>query len=246
MKKIVLGAIASACFLSANYLSDTKVKEFNNIEFFKNFDAEVINVYDTGSFYITDIVLKKQQGMRDTIFITKDKKVLIKGYAIDLKTGVQIDAPVKNIEIAKNKEAFSIGTGKDEYMLFTDVQCPFCKELEKHLPQLLDKVKINVFYYPLLQLHPEAGELSKYQLSLINKTNDKFKVLEITTDDEGYKNRQYDINLSNELDKKLKEQMKIGEEFGIQGTPVLITKDGKKLNFREFLEKYNINLMIPR
>lgn len=239
MKKIALGIMASVCLLSANYLGDKKVKELNNIEFFKKINAEVKSVYDAGSFYIVSIKPQQMQGV-DTVFVTKDKKTLIKGYAVDLSNGLQIDAPVKDINIAKNKEAFSVGNGKDEYMLFTDVQCPYCKELEKYFPQLLDKVKINVFYFPMLQLHPEAGELSKYQMFLAKTESNKLKVLESSVNDEGYKNRNYEINLSNELDKKLKEQMNIGEEFGVQGTPTLITKEGKKINFMEFLSKYNI------
>ena len=239
MKRILVGIVASACLLSANYLSDKEVKKFSDIEFFKKINVEAKSVFDAKSFFIVNI--KNAQGQNiDTIFLTKDKKTLIKGYAVDLTSGKQIEAPIKDLSIAKDKEAFTIGNGADEYMLFTDVQCPYCKELEKTFPQILDKVKIKVFYYPLLQLHPEAGELSKYQLFMSKTESDKMKVLDITTDDAGYKNRKYDLELSNELDKKIKEQMDIGNEFGIQGTPYIISSKGEKINLMQFLDKYNI------
>lgn len=243
MKKILLSLTASVCILSANYLNESKVKDFSELDFFKRIQAEVKNVYETDSLYIIDI---KVQGMNDKVFITKDKKTFIKGTAIDLKTHKQIDSPIRDISIAKDKEAFSIGTGKEEFLLFTDPQCPYCKELEKFFPQLLDKVNIKVYYYPLLEMHPEAGELSKYQMFVSKSNPNKLDILNITTDDEKYKNRNYDIQLSNELDKKLKEQMKIGIEFGIQGTPTIISSKGMKMNWVDFLSEYNINPMIAR
>lgn len=243
MKKVLLSITASVCLLNANYLNETKVKDFNNIEFFKKINAEVKNVYDADSLYIVDI---KVQGMTDKIFITKDKKTFIKGTAIDLETSQQLDSPVKDISMAKDKEAFTFGTGKDEYLLFTDPQCPYCKELEKYFPQLLDKVSVKVFYYPLLQIHPEAGELSKFQMFTSKNESDKLKLLNISTEDDSYKKRKYDLQLSNELDKKLKEQMDIGNEFGIQGIPVLITSNGMKINWVEFLLKYDIDPRIVR
>lgn len=244
MKKVLLSITASFCLLNAGYLSESKVKDFNQIDFFKKINAEVKNVYDAGSVYILDI---KVQGMDDKVFITKDKKTFLKGTAINLETNQQLDSPIKDITIAKNKEAFSVGTGKDEYLLFTDPQCPYCKELEKYFPQLLDKVTIKVFYYPLLQMHPEAGELSKYQMFLSKNEKDKMKVLEISTDSADFKNKKdYGIELSNELDKELKEQMEIGSDFGIQGTPTLVSSNGMRLNFMDFLSKYNINPNIIR
>ena len=95
--------------------------------------------------------------------------MVLTGDVIDVSDGMKITAPA-DVTLLKGKEAFTFGKGTDEYFLFTDPECKYCKMLESHLPKIQDKVKIKVFYYPL-DSHTNARDLSLYILS--QKSNDK-------------------------------------------------------------------------
>ena len=47
------------------------------------------------------------------------------------------------------------GTGERKIAIFSDVDCPFCKKLEKETLSKLDDVTIYTFLFPL-EMHPEA------------------------------------------------------------------------------------------
>ncbi len=100
-------------------------------------------------------------------FLTKDKNYLISGVVVDVKTGSQISAPV-DLSNLKNKEALIYGNGKDEYVLFTDPECSYCKKFESYFPLLKDKVKIKIFFFPL-DFHENAKDLSFYIMGQKNK-----------------------------------------------------------------------------
>ena len=47
------------------------------------------------------------------------------------------------------------GSGVRRLAVFSDPDCPYCKELERELKDVTD-VTIYTFLYPLAQLHPDA------------------------------------------------------------------------------------------
>lgn len=47
------------------------------------------------------------------------------------------------------------GNGKRQMYVFSDPDCPFCKQLEQELPKIND-VTVHVFLYPLVSIHPTA------------------------------------------------------------------------------------------
>ena len=61
------------------------------------------------------------------------------------------------------------GNGSRKMVVFSDVDCPFCKRLEqKELANITD-VTIYTFLYPLQQLHPDAEAFNKHWSS-VSKT----------------------------------------------------------------------------
>lgn len=246
MKKILLSAFATtllASTLSANFLSKEEVSKFNDLVLLKNVKAEVLKAYDAGSAYILSV---KVQGRTDVISITKDKKYLIAGNLINIDSGEVLTMPIENIAIAKDKESFTFGKGDKEYMVFTDPECPFCKELEKYFPQIEDKVKLKIYQYPVLQLHPNAKELAKFQLSLKDKEKNVLNILSKTTSSPEYAARKYSEKENRELEKKIDEQIKIAETFGVQGTPSVITSDGKIISWVKLLQDNGITPTPPQ
>ncbi len=214
-----------------------EIKQINNLNLLQKADIKVSKAFDMDSIYILDSII---QGKPQELFLTKDKKVLIAGNVMDVNSGDAITLPV-DLSNTIGKEALTYGSGKDEYVLFTDPECPYCKKLESFFPKLEKHVKIRVFFFPL-SFHNNARDLSIYFMS--KKTNEeKIKaMLNTNADSKEFKNRKISKDELAKLEKSLEEQMIIAQKLNIRGTPTLFNKDGKKLVWVELLKKYNIDL----
>lgn len=53
------------------------------------------------------------------------------------------------------------GNGKRKLVVFSDVDCPYCKRLERNELTNLTDVTVYTFLYPIDQLHPDAKNKSK-------------------------------------------------------------------------------------
>ena len=123
------------------------------------------------------------------------------------------DLPFKDaIKVTKGNG----GKGVREFALFTDPDCPFCKRLEETLAGM-DNYTVYIFMYPLESIHPNAP-----------------KVAEAIWCSKDRKKAWYDYML---LEKQLADKscpnpiernIKLGAGFGMNGTPSMIHKDGRK------------------
>jgi thiol:disulfide interchange protein DsbC len=214
-----------------------EIKQINNLNLLQKADIKVNKAFDMGSIYILDSII---QGKPQELFLTKDKKVLIAGNVMDVNSGDAITLPV-DLSNTIGKEALTYGSGKDEYILFTDPECPYCKKLESFFPKLEKHVKIRVFFFPL-SFHNNARDLSIYFMSK-NTNEEKIKaMLNTNADSKEFKNRKISKDQLAKLEKSLEEQMIIAQKLNIRGTPTLFNKDGKKIVWVELLKKYNIDL----
>ncbi|PPK61530.1 thiol:disulfide interchange protein DsbC [Malaciobacter marinus] len=214
-----------------------EIKQINNLNLLQKADIKVNKAFDMGSIYILDSII---QGKPQELFLTKDKKVLIAGNVMDVNSGDAITLPV-DLSNTIGKEALTYGSGKDEYILFTDPECPYCKKLESFFPKLEKHVKIRVFFFPL-SFHNNARDLSIYFMSK-NTNEEKIKaMLNTNADSKEFKNRKISKDELAKLEKSLEEQMIIAQKLNIRGTPTLFNKDGKKIVWVELLKKYNIDL----
>jgi len=89
------------------------------------------------------------------------------GKAIDLKTREDL-AEVRSRELRRIDYAAlpfdqaivtRRGDGSRRLVVFSDPDCPFCRQLEKELAQL-DNVTLHTFLLPLRELHPDAERKS--------------------------------------------------------------------------------------
>lgn len=236
-KKVLIALVLITSLNAANKLEKDEVNKIEELELFKRAQIKVINAYDMGSLYLLNI---KAQDKLDDIYLTKDKKYLIAGNVIDTSNGKSLTIPA-DLNTLKNKEALTYGTGKDRYYLFTDPECPYCKQFESHLPKVKDKVDIKVFFYPL-DFHKNAKDLSMYVMS--KKTNDEKIKAMINNDinNKDYINRKYTKKQEEELKKQLEVQMKIANYLKVRGTPAIFDKDGNSVVWVELLEKYGVNV----
>ncbi len=238
-KKVVLSSLLLGTVLNADYkeVPKNEIAQMEQLELLKKAQIKIVKAFDTGSLYILNINV---QGNPDEIYLTKDKKMVLAGDVIDVTDGMKITAPA-DVSLLKGKEAFTFGKGSDEYFLFTDPECKYCKMLETHLSKIQDKVKIKVFYYPL-DSHPNARNLSLYILS--QKTNEKkiSAMFESTANIEKIKTIKYSQAEQEKLEKQLEEQIQLGMSLNVQGTPTIFDKDGKNIIWVNLLEKYGIQV----
>ena len=111
------------------------------------------------------------------------------------------------------------GNGSRKLVVFSDVDCPFCKRLERNELTNITDVTIYTFLYPIEQLHPDAASKSK----LIWCAKDRVKAWEdwILRDQLPTSAGSCDVPLD-----------KVGElarKVGVTSTPTLIFADGRRM-----------------
>ncbi|MFY9088628.1 thioredoxin fold domain-containing protein [Arcobacter aquimarinus] len=239
LKKILISLVLLSFTLNASTkeVSKVEITQMEQLELFKKAQIKIIKAYDIGSLYILTIDV---QGNKDEIYLTKDKKLILSGDVIDANNGMKVSAPV-DLTGVRGKEAFVFGNGKDEYFLFTDPECPYCKKFESYLPQIKDKVKIRVFYFPL-ESHENAKDLSLYVMSQKTTSQKIDAMFDASENLDKAKNAKYSQSQLAKLEKHLEEQVQIGMNLNVQGTPTIFDKNGNSLVWVHMLEKYGIEV----
>ena len=236
-KLIIASSLITSSLLAQTELSDSQIKQMENLNIFKKSGISITKGLDANSVYILNI---KAQNAVDTVYLTKDKKYLISGDVLDANNGMPLTMPV-DVSILKGKEAFTFGTGSDEYILFTDPECPYCRKFESYFPQIEDKVKIRVFYYPL-DFHKNAYDLSLFIMAQENAKDRLNAMLNVTAKDEEFKNHKFKSGQKEKLSKKLDENIELALQMGVQGTPAMFDLKGNKIVWVNILRKYGINV----
>ena len=238
-KNVLISSLLFSSVLNAanKEVPKNEIAQMEQLELLKRAQIKINKAYDIGSLYILNITV---QGNADEIYLTKDKKLILSGDVIDATNGMKISAPVDLTGIA-GKEAFVFGKGTEEYILFTDPECPYCKKFESYLPQIESKVKIRVFYFPL-ESHENAKDLSLYIMS--QKTSAKKIEAMFSANDnlQIAKNAKYTQAELAKLEKSLEEQIQIGMKLNVQGTPTIFDKEGKSVVWVNLLEKFGIEV----
>lgn len=160
MKKftIILSMLTSS-ILFAN--SEIDIKQFTEMEIIKQSHLNVKKVKEIGNgwFYLE----ANNDGRKIGIFTDKEKVIVGRGF--ENKTGEEIKF---SIDMAKYKEgaAYKIGNGPNEYFLFTDPECPYCKMLDEKLATKAAEEKLTIYtYFSPLTFHLAANSLSKAIMS---------------------------------------------------------------------------------
>ncbi|MGA1932838.1 DsbC family protein [Arcobacter sp. YIC-464] len=217
-------------FLSSIWAKNKDVEFFNNLQIVKQNGIEVNEFREYDSIYLLKGTRNTPKGTKALMFyMTKDLKYTFFGRAIE--NSVNEPLYIKR-DMSKYKKFanFAYGNGKEEYYLFTDPECPYCKKFEKELSNLdiKDKVKIYYFLYPLA-FHKEAVAMSNYILSKDNRYEALKDVL--INNSKEYK------SFSNKKSEELEKNISLTLELAVRGTPSLYDKNGKRLNYQEFLNK---------
>jgi len=111
------------------------------------------------------------------------------------------------------------GNGSRKLVVFSDVDCPFCKRLERNELTNITDVTIYTFLYPIEQLHPDAANKSK----LIWCAKDRVKAWE------DWILRDQLASSAGSCDVPLEKVGELARKVGVTSTPTLIFSDGKRM-----------------
>ena len=152
--------------------------------------------------------------------------LIVEGRVVDPKTKIDLtevrleeltrinfnDLPLSDaIKVVK-------GNGKRKIAIFSDVDCPYCKRLEKEELSNVDNITMYTFLYPLA-IHPEAEEKSKK----IWCAKDRAEAWsEYIFKDKLPKN-------SGDCKTPINQILKLGKDLGISSTPTIILTNGKRV-----------------
>ena len=122
-----------------------------------------------------DAVVKKAFGDfysvvrgNEVIYINEDFSVLINGDVVDLKSGRSLTTSLREANRPKfdpadlhESDAIQVGSGARRIFVFSDPDCPFCRQLQGELGKL-QNVSVYMLPLPLTSLHPNAASLSEH------------------------------------------------------------------------------------
>jgi len=122
------------------------------------------------------------------------------------------------------------GNGERKIAVFSDIDCPFCRKLEKETIARIDNVTVYNFLFPLA-IHPKAETKSAKVWCSKNRSE---AWTEAMVSNKLPKNK-------GDCDTPIKETISLAKSLGISSTPTIILESGKRLQgaiSAEELEKY--------
>jgi thiol:disulfide interchange protein DsbC len=111
------------------------------------------------------------------------------------------------------------GNGSRKLVVFSDVDCPYCKRLEQNELSNVTDVTIYTFLYPLEQLHPDAAAKSKSIWCASNRVK--------AWNDWIFNNKLPEKTGNCEV--PLERVGELARRVGVSSTPTLIFADGKRM-----------------
>lgn len=155
------------------------------------------------------------------------KFLIIEGQLVDPKTKKNITADrlaeYQKIDFSDLPLDLAIkikkGKGQKKVAVFSDLDCPFCRKLEKDVLLGLDDVEIYTFIFPLA-IHPEAEQKSLQIWCSDDPSTNWVKFM---------KNAELPDN-KGDCPSPIKEITEFAKKNGIQSTPTIIFEDGRRVS----------------
>lgn len=231
--KISLLLLLSSAIVYASSISN---KELSQLKAFTDIKATI-----TGNQLIgknLDLYLVKGidgTGRPFSIVTDKDGKYLVlTDNVFDTVKKAPITIPV-DVSGLKGKQLFTYGTGKDEYYVFTDPECPYCHKFEAGWPKVKDKVKFHVFFFNL-DFHKNANAMSRWILSAKTDEEKAKRLNAVGNGDKSYQNLKLSKAEEEKLNTMIEKTKSLGKELGVQGTPAVYDSKGNVVNWPTIIQ----------
>jgi len=218
------------------FAGDIDPKQFKKIPALSADHIKVTKAYDHGTIYELQIEITAPRGVQHTsAFLTKDKKVILFGDAMDAKTGDSIKRPL-DMKAIRASADLTYGTGKNEYIVFTDPECPYCVKFEKLWPGIGKDVKLYVFFMPLSN-HRNATQMSFYVMKQKDEAAKAKAILDMAHGDQSFTRLTMTQEIHELFSKKIEENQALANQFGVRGTPAVYDTKGESVNWTAWIKK---------
>lgn len=157
----------------------------------------------------------------EVVYISEDLSILINGDVVDLKNNRSLTSTLReasrpkfNMADLREKDAIRFGDGKRRIVVFSDPDCPFCRQLQAEIGKL-QNVTVYVLPYPLAGLHPTAAAMAERIWCAPDRAAawDAYLLRGV---------RPQEKSCSNPLERNAA----LGVKYRIFGTPAVVFEDG--------------------
>jgi len=187
-------------------------------------EIEVIEARDIGSLY--ELVIKEPSRGNQVYYVTKDGAYLIAGGNLIDKDKVNLTQKrheeVNRVDVSKLplNDAVQIkkGNGAKKLIMFSDVDCPFCRRAYDWLKGQTNYT-LYVFFIPL-DMHPKSPEKSVQVLC----GKDREAAMERAQLDQDIGSQKCEAG-----EKMLAKHKAVAASIGLDGTPLFITDTGTRI-----------------
>ncbi len=158
------------------------------------------------------------------VYVTEDGRYLVQGRITDLETRTPItemrERQLKKalLDTLDEKDMIVYGDTDLPYTVtvFTDIDCPYCRKLHSQVDQYNEEgIRIRYLAYPRAGLGSPSGR----KIEAVWCAEDRKQAMTTAKSGGSVPYRKCDNPVS--------EQYRLGQDFGITGTPALILQDGE-------------------
>lgn len=218
--RLITSILATALFAGSAFAAGDTLKETAVLATLKQkYPSTVIkSVSATSLPGIYEVVMGK-----NVAYVEESGRYFIFGHLFDMQTqtdmteGKIMAEQVQKTDFNKlpTQDAVKIvrGDGSRKVAIFSDPDCPYCKQLENNIANLTN-VTIYLYLFPLEQLHPQA----KAKSVGVWCAQDRAKAWD------GLMRRNEAV--SGKCDNPIDRNVALAESLGINGTPTVILPDG--------------------
>jgi thiol:disulfide interchange protein DsbC len=218
MKFTHLALAATLMFTSAAQANEAVIRKAITQQFP---GAEISSVKKTPYSGLFEVYIDGQ-----LVYVDAKGQYAITGDVIDLKNRRNLtQARLNQLQAVKwdslplNNALKTVkGTGARKLVVFSDVDCPYCRRLEAELTKV-DNITIYTFLYPIEGLHPKAVQASKQVWCAPdrNKAWVDYTTKNILPNNDGTCDNPIDATIA------------LGAKLRVSGTPTLIFANGQRV-----------------
>ncbi|MHB1093557.1 DsbC family protein [Thiobacillus sp.] len=160
------------------------------------------------------------------VYVDAKAQYVFAGDVIDLKNRTNLTQARLNQLQAVKWDTFPLdnalktvkGNGARKLVLFSDVDCPYCRKFEAELAKV-DNITVYTFLYPIEGLHPQAPQVSKqiWCAPDRNKAWDAYIANRSVPKNDGKCANPVDANIA------------LGNKLKVSGTPTLFFINGQRI-----------------
>jgi len=166
-----------------------------------------------------------QLGMQ-LVYVSADGRFLVQGEILDLSSRENVTKPRENAlkaeAIGKVSEDQMVIFGdkglKHTITVFTDLDCGFCRKLHSEIKAYNDAgIRVRYMFFPR---DGGTGDSTRKAISVWCSSNRNEALTKAKAGEEIEKK---------DCDNPVKEQLALGQELGVTGTPAIVLEDGEML-----------------